>query len=182
MWQAILAAALKLPTYYGDTETPGERLQRLTIVAESIDYASARATCTGEPEGCRRVWPGSRKELAALLLVQAWQETRLAQHVHADQCAENECDRGRAKSLWQLQPNSIVTRPEWQTLGGTDQESTRAAAWAAARMLATNRFRCAKAPGDWVTPTISGYARGNECEWSGAKPRVEMFWRIFTTL
>lgn len=176
--QSILAAALSLPPYSGDVETPEARRARLGTIVAAIDFASARATCAGEPEGCRRTWPGSRKELAFLLLTQAWWETRLAEHVHADRCGPHECDRGRSKSSWQIQPSSIVKRGEWATIGGIDLESTKAAAWGAARMLSVNRFRCAKGPGDWVLPTISGYARGNTCEWVGAGKRAATFWRL----
>jgi hypothetical protein len=176
MWALLLKLALTLPVYKDDVDEPqAERLERLTTIAKSIDSASARATCTGEPAGCRRVWPGSRKELAVLLLLVANEETRLSKRVHADECRPYECDRGLAKSPWQLHASTTLPRATWETIGGTDYESTSAAAWGAARMLSANRFRCGQLPGDWVELTLAGYATGLACEWAPAKGRAARF-------
>ena len=177
MLETILAAALSLPAYKEDSESLEERTARLTVVATAIDGASARAVCADEPEGCRRIWPGTRKELSMLLLTQAWHETRLAKRIHEDRCRPKECDGGRAKSLWQMHASHVLPRNVWATIGGTDQASTSRAAWYAARYLAGSRHRCAKG-GDWVAPTISAYATGNVCEWRGARKRERLFWRL----
>ena len=189
MFNAILAVALTLPAYSGDQETPNQRLERVSVIARAVDKASAKATCAHKlPEGsprCRRVWPGSQRELAALLLTQAWHESRLAEHVHADRCGPLECDRGFAKSLWQVHASGNLPKARWLTIGGTDQESTDRAAKAATRYLAGARARCGRMTrgtgADWAAYTIAGYATGNECTWKGAKGRAATMRRLLAS-
>lgn len=187
LFKALLAAALALPAYYRDREPPEDRRLRLETIARAVDIASARAVCASEAE-CKPIWPGTRRELAFLLLTQAWYETRLASHIHRDECGPHECDAyrkhgkilHRSKSLWQLQASNLLPREVWETLGGTDLESTTRAAWYAAQLLARHRWRCARDTRHWVAPTVSGYARGGLCDWPPAAARARLWKKLIS--
>jgi hypothetical protein len=180
----LLALAMALPASKADAdEGELERRARLATVAHAITEASERATCINQPEPCTRLWPGPARELAALLLSVAWHESALARNVHAGECKPWECDahrdprtgrtRHRAASLWQLHASGLVPPAEWRELSGTDAESTRRAAWAAARVLAVSRNRCGTIEG-----AVAQYGTGRRCTWKGAASRLRTWQRL----
>jgi hypothetical protein len=117
-------------------------------------------------------------DLGVLLVTQAYEETKLAKNVHEGQCRAYECDptrvgrtgkvRHRARSLWQLHHVGPIEE-EWEHMVGTDFESTRAAAWAATKLLARGYRVCGSFSG-----AISRYAGVGTCNWSKAKRRGEL--------
>jgi hypothetical protein len=151
----------------------------MTVVAEAIDLVSSRATCNApfDNSDCTRIWYGSKRELALLLITKAWWESRLAQNVHEGNCKEWQCDAHkiggrlvfRARTIWQMQKTSMVKDFEWEEMVGTDPRSTRLAAWVATRILAKGKNVCKTTQG-----TISYYAT-SRCEWNGAAKR-QMFY------
>lgn len=183
MAQYVLMVLLSLPASYYDKESFVERERRMEVVARSISDAAARATCTGRFEGrkeCNRIWPGSVKDLALMLVTKAWWESRLAQNVHEGNCRKTECDATRvggviihrARTIWQMQKTGLVEPREWGTMVGTDLRSTRTAAWVAARILSRGKRSCHSNFG-----TFSFYGR-SRCAWKGAKVRVLFFRKL----
>lgn len=173
---ALLAAALSLRAWHGDTETTEERSDRLTIIAEAISEASREATCTPpRADDCIPVWFGERRELAFLLLTQAHFETHLARHVHEGRCrvARGECDGGRAVSLWQLHAGPQLSRERWQSLIGAEREPTERAAYEAARALGRAKNHCGTTHG-----AIALYATGKSCTWDDANRRAAFARRL----
>lgn len=186
---AVLAAALlALPAAWyppgREPETEAQRVARYGVIADAIDHASRRATAC-EGAGCAPLWPWPRDELVAVLAAQGWWETRYAHHVHAGRCRRHECDtrngRARAVSPWQIQMTALVPRAEWSTLTGTGFEPTERAAYAAAKVLASSRARCAKSEA-WAAPTIAMYATGARCRWRGARVRAATVGRLLVAL
>lgn len=152
----------------------------------AIVKAVHRATCEGSPTGCKRIWPGSQKELAMLLVAQAVHETHLSQLIHDNKCRLEigECDSqkiwnsrlGRyvyvqqSYSLWQLKLFRDIPREDW-VLIESGRPGTEAAAWHAARRL-SSAYRACKT----IRGAISRYARGRGCVWKGAEKR-ETTWK-----
>jgi len=177
--QYLLLVLLSLPNAHRDTESWTEREQRMGTIAMAIDAASSRATCTKpyDTEVCKPIWPGKKKELALVLLTKAWWESRVAQNVHEGRCFDHECDAYRkngyivhkARTIWQIQKTGYVSDKEWNTMVGTDFESTRTAAWVATRILSHGKTRCGSTYG-----TFSYYGRGR-CSWEGAHKRVRFY-------
>jgi hypothetical protein len=179
MWHAILTVLLGLRPHSTDTETPAERAARMEVVARAIDYASARATCSGpwtEVE-CSPIYRGSRLELASLLLALGIEESGFAERIHKNRCAPTECDAHRlrdgrvvhrSRSVWQVQHNQAIAA-EWENATGTSTWQTFDAAWAATVVLSGSRLRCGS-----VTGAVSGYAGSPSCAWSGAPRRVAL--------
>lgn len=173
---ALLAAALTLRAWHGDLETPEERSDRLTLIAEAISDASAEATCTPPAkDDCVPVWSGERRELAFLLLAQAHFETHLARHVHEGRCrvTAGECDGGRAVSLWQLHAGPQLSRERWQSLIGAGKDPTQRAAFEAAKALGRAKNHCGTTRG-----AIALYATGKSCTWEGANERAALARRL----
>jgi hypothetical protein len=168
---AILAALLSLPRYAADTETPEARTTRLTTVANSIEDATQRATCSGEfakLAECKKFWPGRQQDLRALLITIGYFETAYAQHVHEGHCRPHECDGGRARGLWQVQRHGLVPSAAWERIVGADDYSTQISAYLAAKVLGSDLSKCGTIEG-----AVSMYATGNSCSWDGAKARVD---------
>ena len=176
--EALLSAAMSFHAWYGDVETSTARSTRLDTIATAIDQATELAVCgSGTPDDCQRLWQGDPRELAFLLLSQAYFETRLALHVHAGRCRaeQGECDSGKAISLWQLQAGYHLPEDEWRTLSGTDLDSTRQAALEAARALGRGRRYCGSIRG-----AISLYATGRSCNWEPAQGRSRFVRRLLS--
>lgn len=184
----IFTILIGLPRFHADTESSAERTARLTVIAQAIDSATLHATCTGDwaaADWCRPIWPAAeRLDLAILIVTQGFWESRFAQRVHADQCQALECDPvklasgaifHRSKSVWQIQQTLVV--PEWRSIGGLGEWTTYSAAYAAAKVLAAARGRCAREAASWVTGAISGYA-GYTCQWPGAPRRAAFYHQL----
>ena len=183
MIETLLVILLGFQPFYGDTETPAARKDRLTIMAKAIGRAVAGANCHDDDEpGCLPVVTETEAlPLAAALVTQAFWESGLARHVHEGKCRKGECDGGRARSPWQFQPVPPVfhvsIRELWWKYKGADQDSTDDAAWAAALILARAHDNC----GTWEG-AIAQYATGSRCKWSGTERRMVTFRRVLAKL
>ena len=179
--QILLVLLLGLPAHHLDEESEDQRQARLEIVADAIVDAVDRATCQGRysDEACERIWPGAKLDLAVLLVTQAYWESRLAQNIHEGNCRSYECDphtnprtgkrEHRSRTMWQIQYSSLVAA-EWDRMIGATPEATRAAAWAATKLLSRGYRSCRT-----ISGAISRYAGLGRCTWSGAAQRAHHY-------
>ena len=163
---AIIAAALRLGAV-NDAD-------HLVTVAEAIRSASYAATCSGSwpTLGCTRVWPGSRDDLEALLVVIGVRESGFMRRIAEGDCRRRECDNGRARHYWQAHVSSWLPLAEWSALVGSDYYTTTIAAYIAARTLGAGLRHCGSVEG-----AVSTYARGL-CTWRGAAARIADLRRV----
>lgn len=166
-----------------DTETSEARYERIETIAKAIDYASDRATCSGQfnTPDCKKQSPFNKVGTAAVLLETAIQESRFAQNIHEGNCSKNECDSHKlkdgtvafkARTFWQLHESKII-EDEWDEMVGTSQEATNAAAWAAIKTLNSAYWTC----GGTVDGMFSAYAGVSSCNWEKATYRKNNFER-----
>lgn len=188
---ALATILIGLPAFYSDAEEPSARETRMsTVVAPALVDVASEATCSdayATPE-CKKLWPGTKTDLAMMLLTKGFWESRFALHVQAGKCGPRECDAykdhrtnriiHRSASYFQVQATGLVPVTEWRTLTGLDYDATRRAAWAAAKVASASRNRCARAAGSWEFVTVSAYASGKRCSWRGAHRRVAWFTRM----
>lgn len=187
---ALLAAALHLPGAGADAT---DRAGWLSRVALATGDAAHRATCSGpwaaaDETVCEPIWPDKDPvPLAALILAEGYEESRLLERIQAGRCGPDECDAAKARngqvfhlarSLWQIQASGPVTRADWWGLVGTDDRALGDAAWTAARVLTSSRGRCAPAKGRYLEPTIAAYATGYACGWAPARKRAWLVERV----
>lgn len=177
--QYLTSLLLSLQPSYGDAETWDQRKARMERVAEAIEDAASKATCSGENEtkDCVKIWAGDKKELAVLLVVQGSHESGFAKHVHEGRCRDYECDAEkndngktvghRARSPWQLHKTGLVTHEEYSKMKSSDIEGTKLSAHVAIRYLALGMKQCGT-----VSGALSIYAGVKGCNWSGSKIRV----------
>lgn len=177
--QYLTSLLLSLQPSYGDAETWDQRKARMERVAEAIEDAASKATCSDENEtkDCVKIWSGDKKELAVLLVVQGSHESGFAKHVHEGRCRDYECDaeknengktvRHRARSPWQLHKTGLVTHEEYSKMKSSDSESTKLSAHVAIRYLALGMKQCGT-----VNGALSIYAGVKGCNWAGSKIRV----------
>ena len=149
-------------------------VEHLTTVAEAISSASLAATCSGPwvTLGCTRVWPGSRGDLEALLVVIGVRESGFRKRIAEGDCRKRECDNGRARHYWQAHVSSWLPLDSWSALVGADYYTTVVAAYVAARTLGSGLAHCGTIEG-----AVSAYARG-ACTWRGAAARVRDWERV----
>jgi hypothetical protein len=181
MVEAILGALLALPGLPLRGETQEAWHARAEVIARAIDGATLHATCEGpyrESEGCEPVWRRERSQLAAILIVQGYFESRFAARVQAGRCRRDECDAiwlpggrifHRARSYWQLHASPLVPWAEWRNLSGTELSPTSDAAYAAARVVGYGYSRC-----DSIDGAIAIFATGRSCRWSHVSRRAWM--------
>ena len=181
MVEAILGALLALPGLPLPGETPEAWHTRAEVIARAIDSATLHATCSGsyrETEECEPVWRRERSQLAAVLIVQGYFESRFAARVQAGLCRRDECDAialpggrvfHRARSYWQLHASLLVPWHEWRTLAGVEFVPTADAAYAAARVVGYGYSRC-----DSIDGAIAIFATGRSCRWSRVSQRAYM--------
>lgn len=155
-----------LQAWHGDVETPEMRQIRLQTTAEAIDSAA-----------------DGNDQLAALLIMTGYEETRFARHIHEGKCGQhpkspkNECDSGRAGTPWQIQHGSWLPKEKWEEMIGVDLGSTEKAAKYAAGLLERGRRYCGSVEG-----AISLYATGHRCGWIKARPRYLVWLRVLRKL
>jgi hypothetical protein len=170
---AILVAMSALPC---PRDEPAEQCQpwRATV-ATAIAQAAEEATCTDQPEGCKRVYPGSREELAALLLVTGYRESGLRQRIARGECRKLECDhyidkygvrRYAALGLFQEHRSPWETRAAWRAMAGDTAEHVTLQARRAAKLLGRGRAACGSVQG-----AMAHYG-GAGCLWSGTGKRA----------
>lgn len=190
--QAVLAVLLALPAPYcpprATCSTETQHRAHLEVVARAIAGAADRATCSGTwsqaaDDVCQPLWPGSARELAAVLVAVGWWESRLSWRVQAGRCPWSGCSRWnrRAHSIWQVERSPAVSATLWRGIVGTRPVQVQEAAWTAARLLALARGRCGHRRA-WLPATISGYATGARCHWAGVGGRVWMGRQVETRL
>ncbi len=176
-----------------DSESPEAREDRLLDVAVAMVMSADLATCSGDyatPQ-CKRIWPGSRKELLAAQLTFGRHETRYAEHVQAGRCGEyarRECDRKRtaagyvytSQTYYQLK-ESRLGGAGFESVVGLESEAVLNATWSATKALAGARNQCA-AHGDWAEGMFSNLATGSSCRWSGSVERARTLRSVFSVL
>ena len=166
----ILAAIQVLPTFHEDVGEvfAEEKRVQTSLIADAVSDVASNA----------QGWPGSSRELAALMLTVAWHETRFSLRIHEGRCRPYECDEGRARGLWQLHSHRSLPRERWLALAGVDATATHSSAEEAARALIRSRRMClSKIRGpDWVAPTLAAFAgRGCGGRLPDAAARVKTF-------
>lgn len=157
--------------------------RHLVTTSYSIASAAERATCSGpwaeaDATVCVRVWPGSAPELAALLIAVGYHESRFDERVALGLCPLWGCSPGwrRARSMWAIEHSQAVSADTWAGLLGLDLVAVSESAWTAARILALSRGHCAARTADWCEGTVSGFASGQACRWSGARGVCAQSW------
>ena len=181
--RVLVLLFLSLPPWWQDRQEEN-RSARIEVMARATEYATDRLTCNGQDEKCRPLWPlDQRDDLAILLATIAWHETRLAKHVHENRCRRWECDPYHAggellhssRGPWQVKRAAL---PEhWDRIQGSDLESTKLGAYAAARLLSYGRRRC----GGTLAGAVSMYATGRDCAWEGTAERMRTFRKLKRT-
>lgn len=158
----VRAAMDSLPCFVEDRGDPDKGAQ-LDGIAAAIAEVSREA-------------PRPPREWAALLLTIGYHESTFSLRIQRGQCKPHECDRGRARSAWQLHKN-LFTAPIWDQLHGI--ENTRVQVQAASDALKRAYFTCSRSGVPWLQATLNGYA-GRRCsaEWPGLDQRVSTFNRL----
>jgi len=111
------------------------------------------------------------KLLAAELVAVGFYESGFTPRIQEGRCRSYECDKGRARSYWQMQRTSF-SRDTWDSMVGLDHEGILTAAQTAGTILLAGRKACRT-----VSGTLSWYATGR-CYWSGARYRVKLVNRL----
>lgn len=158
----VRAAMDALPCYVEDREDPDKSAQ-LDAIAAAVAEVSRDA-------------PRAPREWAALLLTIGHHESTFSLRIQRGQCKPYECDRGRARSAWQLHKN-LFTAPVWDQLHGV--ENTKIQVRAASDALRRAYFTCSRSGVSWVEATLNAYA-GRRCsaEWPGLGQRLATFNRL----
>jgi hypothetical protein len=155
----VRAAMDSLPCYVEDRDDPDKSAQ-LDAIAAAVAEVSKDA-------------PRAPREWAALLLTIGYHESTFSLRIQRGHCKPYECDRGRARSAWQLHKN-LFTAPVWDQLHGV--ENTKVQVRAASDALKRAYFTCSRSGVPWLQATLNGYA-GRRCsgEWPGLGQRVSTF-------
>lgn len=138
MFQVILAILLTFPPSVHDDETTSARQERVEVIAEAISTAA-----------------DGRSDVAAFLIMKARRESRLALNIHSGNCRQDQCDGGKARTLWQVWRLDSMTDEEWDSIVGTGLEETTNAAELAARLYVLKKNYCRGDLG-----AITAYATG----------------------
>lgn len=158
----VRAAMDALPCFHEDRGDVAKSKQ-LDVIAAAVAEVSRDA-------------PRPPREWAALLLTIGYHESTFSLRIHRGECKPYECDRGRARSAWQLHKN-LFTAPIWDQLHGI--EHTAVQVRAASDALKRAYFTCNRSGVPWLQATLNGYA-GRRCsaEWPGLDLRVGTFNRL----
>lgn len=158
----VRSAMDALPCYVEDREDPDKSAQ-LDAIAAAIAEVSKDA-------------PRAPREWAALLLTIGYHESTFSLRIQRGQCKPHECDRGRARSAWQLHKN-LFTAPIWDQLHGV--ENTAIQVRAASDALKRAYFTCSRSGVPWLQGTLNAYA-GRRCsaEWPGLDRRITTYNRL----
>jgi hypothetical protein len=134
------------PHHTDQDESAETRAERLAEIAAAIDAAVSETN-----------YPGSKRELQALLLAVGKHES----HFSRDVCSGKRLgDKGRAFGCWQSHDKDRS--------GGVAADAQRAAL-----ALARAARHCGGTATERVRGALSLYARGNSCSWSGAGERID---------
>lgn len=174
----VLAVSLTFPIYKEDVQDP-RKPEQLEVVSEAV--------ATNATEQANR-WPGTLEELIAVTLAIGYHETRYSLRIHAGDCKPWECDRGRARGLWQMHQSAVQNhdRDVWLALPGLDRASTNLAAQQAIWRIIRSRRSCGsleRRGGDWILMTVRHYAgRGCVGRLKGEEERVRTVKRVLGIL
>ncbi len=165
MAESVLAMILSLGIAQEDRapELADRKREQLETVADSI------AAVANTPE------------LAAMLVTLGWYESKFATRIAEGRCKPFECDRGRARGVFQIHRRAGMTDAEWDGLLGTGEEPTLAAAREAARRVNAARARCRslESSQDWAAGVFSSLAgRGCVGNFKTRAQRVATFRRL----
>jgi hypothetical protein len=158
----VRAAVDSLPRFVEDRGDARKDSQLAAIAAAVADVS--------------REAPRPPREWAALLLTVGYHESSFSLRIHRGECKPHECDRGRARSAWQLHKN-LFTEPVWEQLHGI--ENTAVQVRAASDALRRAYFTCSRSGVPWLQATLNGYA-GRRCssQWPGLDQRTVTFNRL----
>jgi hypothetical protein len=159
----VRAALEALPCFHEDRDDTAQKAAQLDAIAAAVAEVSRDA-------------PRPPREWAALLLTIGYHESTFSLRIHRGECKPYECDRGRARSAWQLHKN-LFTAPIWDQLHGL--EHTAVQVRAASDALKRAYYTCHRSGVPWLQGTLNGYA-GRRCgaEWPGLDLRVATFNRL----
>lgn len=174
----LFSADLEKGAAYRDPEELCKNVDRLEVMAEAITVSTHNRLCSEAKE--KICWKEGHEKLAFYMTSMAYNESKFLERIHAGKCQTNECDPvfkwwngqkylayHKAKTPWQLHKTIYVKDAEWDTMLGTDLESTLIAAYAASRVFTWSRNRCKSDIGGFAL-----YATGKRCRWEGAGQRV----------
>jgi hypothetical protein len=189
--RALLVAAKTLaPPYAPPDKAEAAAIQRdefLPKLATALANTADEASCSGAfaKDGCKRAWPGTADEHAALALTLGWWESRLDPRIQNGECeiygpkpTQRECDgalypngavppweRGiRKQSRWGTVVFHSTTLFQIQGLKderikqvvGLELENLIEASREQSRVMSSHRRACYAR--DWVLCTINAYA------------------------
>lgn len=176
----ITTILLSLQPSYNDAENWEQRSERMSVIAQSIDDAASKSTCSDSyaTSDCVKVWPGDKKSLVILLITKGYWESRFAKNVHEGKCYKYECDAyvvngnvlHRARSPWQIQKTILVTKEEYEKMNSATLESTTMSATVATRYLALGMNKCHTIKG-----AMSIYSGAKTCNWNRVKAREQFY-------
>lgn len=158
------SAIRQLPTFHEDVTSGGRseaKEAQLTLIASEVAKASRGA-------------PLPPRQWAALLLTIGFHESAFSLRIHAGDCKPKECDRGKARSPWQLHQNNF-NRESWELLVGV--ENTRVQVLAANELLRRVSQNCVNSTRQPTVPGILTAYAGRRCfqDWPGLNARLATF-------
>jgi len=164
--EKVSAHLVSLPLWWEDArlEKPEDRKERLDIVADTQLDVAYELTCTGvydTPE-CEPQFHSDYRKLVGLIITAGFWETRYARRIQLGDCkkkgekmplggvaSRNECDSGRARSVYQVQKNGAYPEELWDNALGLDWQSHRDAAMAAGLTFSHAWKKCYGNHGDY---------------------------------
>ena len=155
MLRTILAALALLPIFGEDRPVTPEKQRQLDAISQAVRAAA------------------KTPDEAAFLLAFGWHESNFSLRIAQGRCKPHECDRGKARSPWQLHRVGM-TEERWAQMQGVEHvneqaaEAMNRARWAL-RQCSTDRIRGA-------FRVLSG--RGCQYPLKGEAERVATFERV----
>jgi len=104
-YELVLALILTFSPWYEDINEKDREGRMATIAFTQVEVGAQLA---GEE------FPGTQEELVALLMTAGWWETRYNKRIHAGNCHADECDGGKARSVYQIQMNGTYPDEIWE--------------------------------------------------------------------
>jgi hypothetical protein len=119
--------------------------------------------------------PRSPHEWSRLLLAVAENESRLSQRIADGRCKPLECDRGKARGLWQIHANAL-NREQWSKQDGDLELQAKLAS----EQLKRAYWTCARSGVPWLQGTLNAYAgrRCGDSSWPGLQARISTYERL----
>lgn len=177
---AVLAILCQLQPSQRDSlaESYVSRVHRLNTVAAAIEAVANRVGCHEQTQPCHRIL--DRTLAAAVLVEQARRESEYRLDVQLGQCRPHECDRGRARSLWQIHwARQSEPLEQWLGYAGESRESVESAATRAVTLWSGGYY-------SHRAQAECGFARlatgRGDCDWAEGLDRAwsmrQVQWRL----